>query len=89
MNLVAGTCTQVDRRAMSTTRRPLPFSCAGRWSKAPRCATSRATSASTSLTPTIDLDALITPRTEPGPLFDVKLQRDSRFSGRDRRAHEA
>lgn len=25
------------------------------------------------LTPRIDLDALITPRTEPGPLFDVKL----------------
>lgn len=25
------------------------------------------------LTPSIDLDALITPRTEPGPLFDVKL----------------
>jgi hypothetical protein len=25
------------------------------------------------LTPKIDLDALITPRTEPGPLFDVKL----------------
>src|ERR1700741_600848 len=24
-------------------------------------------------TPQIDLDALITPRTEPGPLFDVKL----------------
>src|SRR6516165_12689069 len=24
-------------------------------------------------TPKIDLDALITPRTEPGPLFDVKL----------------
>src|ERR1700761_1311568 len=24
-------------------------------------------------TPRIDLDALITPRTEPGPLFDVKL----------------
>jgi hypothetical protein len=25
------------------------------------------------VTPKIDLDALITPRTEPGPLFDVKL----------------
>jgi hypothetical protein len=25
------------------------------------------------LTPKIDLDALITPRTEPGPLFDIKL----------------
>ena len=25
------------------------------------------------VTPTIDLDALIAPRTEPGPLFDVKL----------------
>ena len=26
------------------------------------------------LTPKIDLDALITPRTEPGPLFDIKLE---------------
>ena len=25
------------------------------------------------VTPQIDLDALITPRTEPGPLFDVRL----------------
>ena len=50
-----------------------PFFLAARWSRAPTSATGRATSASTSPRPRLDLDALVTPRTELPPLLDVPL----------------